>query len=85
LERHIAAKAVTAYHRDRLSTIIALFDPAVSPRLANLKHFQRRNLQWLSATGGTWSGTLPQKTVTAYHRNRFILTIALFDPAVSPS
>ena len=64
--------------------IIALFDPAVSPRLANLKHFQRRNLQWLSATGGIWSGTLPKKAVTAYHRDRFILTIALFDPAVSP-
>ena len=38
---------VTAY-----LLIIALFDPAVLPRLANLKHFQRRNLQWLSATGG---------------------------------
>ncbi len=55
-----ASKAVTAYHRDRLSTIIALFNPAVLPRLANLKHFQRRNLQWLSATGGTWSGSQPQ-------------------------
>jgi len=46
-------KAVTACHRDRFILIIALFDPAVLPRLANLKHFQRRNLQWLSAAGGT--------------------------------
>jgi len=52
-------KAVTAYHRDRFILFIALFNPAVLPRLANLKHFQRRNLQWLSATGGVWSGTLP--------------------------
>ena len=53
-------KAVTAYHRDRFILFIALFNPAVLPRLANLKHFQRRNLQWLSATGGVWSGTQPQ-------------------------
>ena len=34
---------------------------AVSPRLANLKHFQRRNLEWHVAA---------KKTVTAYHRDR---------------
>ena len=72
---------VTAY-----LLIIALFDPAVSPRLANLKHFQRRNLQWLSATGGTWSGTLPQKrsqhiTVTAY----LLLSLCLTPPFRHPA
>ena len=52
--------------------------------LRQQNYFNRRNLQWLSATGGTWSGTLPQKAVTAYHRDRFILFIALFNPAVLP-
>jgi len=50
--------------------IIALCNTAVQLTLAKQQQFQRRNLQWLSATGGTWSGTQPQKTVTAYHRDR---------------
>ena len=75
----INIQAVTAYRRDRF-IFIALFDPAVSPRLANLKHFQRRNLQLLSATGGTWSGTLPQKTVTDITVTALYLSLCLTPP-----
>ena len=50
--------------------IIALCNTAVQLTLAKQQQFQRRNLQWLSATGGTWSGTQPQKAVTEYHRDR---------------
>jgi hypothetical protein len=64
--------------------IIALCNTAVQLTLAEQQQFQRRNLEWLTAAGGTWSGTLPQKAVTACHRDRFILFIALFDPAVLP-
>ena len=88
-------KTVTACNRDRLSanyrfvysrrfTILQIAQTipkaelsaatrrtAVSPRLANLKHFQRRNLERHVAA---------KKTATAYHRDRFILIIALFIP-----
>ena len=41
--------------------IITLYNSAVLQTVANLRHFQRRNLQWISTTGGTRIGTSSQK------------------------
>ena len=125
---------LTAWHKPLLYSVLLAIPPPFlftelfcrqdgGIALRQQNYFNRRNLQWLSATGGTWSGTLPQKTVTditvtafikycfvrssrfatlsqpqtfskaelgaarcrkktvtAYHRNRFILIIALFIP-----
>ena len=61
-------KAVTAFHRDRFILIIALFNHAVLLILADRRQFQRRNLKRLTAAGGIWSGTLPQKRQTHFIR-----------------
>ena len=82
---------LTAWHKPLLYSVLLAIPPPFlftelfcrqdgGIALRQQNYFNRRNLQWLSATGGTWSGTLPQKAVTAYHRNRFILIIALFIP-----
>ena len=83
---------LTAWHKPLLYSVLLAIPPPFlftelfcrqdgGIALRQQNYFNRRNLQWLSATGGTWSGTLPQKkqsqhiTVTAY-----LLIIALFIP-----
>lgn len=74
----IYLKAVTACCRNRFILIIALFDSAVSPALANRRHFQRRNLVRHIAAGGIWSRWNCQQQIAVH----FILIIALCNPAV---
>ena len=69
-------------HKPHCYAICSAFSPAVSLSHETHRLFHRRNLERHTAASGIWSGTLPKKAVTAYHRDRFILFIALFDPAV---
>ena len=72
---------LTAWHKPLLYSVLLAIPPPFlftelfcrqdgGIALRQQNYFNRRNLQWLSAAGRIWSGTLPQKTVTEYHRDR---------------
>ena len=74
---------LTAWHKPLLYSVLLAIPPPFlftelfcrqdgGIALRQQNYFNRRNLQWLSATGGTWSGTLPQKTVTDITVTAFI-------------
>ncbi len=89
---------LTAWHKPLLYSVLLAIPPPFlftelfcrqdgGIALRQQNYFNRRNLQWLSAAGGIWGGTLPQKkrsqhiTVTAY----LLLLLCLTPPFRHPA
>ena len=86
---------LTAWHKPLLYSVLLAIPPPFlftelfcrqdgGIALRQQNYFNRRNLQWLSAAGRIWSGTLPQKTVTEYHRDRLFRIILRKLPSPLP-